>query len=202
MRSNRFLDYWCANMCFAWDLSHGTQWPGFRYSEAERALMRRIAERVSFGQFMAFVGFSSLLFMAVAAALVVFAMLPVLQWFWPEASRLPAAGFFGLLAATAALAIGPAMLVVLPAGAWLADTATGRQAGATDVEQAALTAKVRRQFLRMALVLGGLFVPAALLWSTLDAELRVNVLTALRSVFVASIVLSVGALVLARRSQR
>jgi hypothetical protein len=208
MREGRFLDYWSANMCFAWELSHGAQWPGFRYSDGERALMRERAERISRGQFRAFMATATILFIVAAGLLVGLGMVPLLGWFWPDPARMPAAGFFGIMAAVIALAIGPVFLAVLRASAWLADRMArggAAPAPATDEHAAlsavALSAKVRWQFLRMALVLGGLFVPGVLLWSTLNADLRAGIVWSLNAAYALVMALSILGLVARRRKQ-
>jgi hypothetical protein len=203
MRSSRFLDYWAANMCFTWALTQGAQWPGFRYTEPERATMRALAERASGGRYWLFVGIATVLFIAAAALLVVFAMLPLMTWFWPDAARTPAAGFFGVLAALIALCLGPVFLLVIHASAWLADLVLGRgETAEVPGDHRALLAKVRWQFIRFALVLGGLFVPAALIWSTLNAELRKGILWTLQAVYVLVMAISIFALIAARRARR
>jgi hypothetical protein len=204
MNGARFLDYWSANMCFAWALSHDTQWPGFRYQEAERALMRRRADRVGSGRFRAFMIWATVLFIVAAALLVGLVMMPLLIWFWPDPARTPAAGFFGIMAAVIALAIGPVFLVVLRASAWLAERG-GRNAGAAPPltsEETALLAKVRWQFFRMALVLGGLFVPGVLIWSTLNADLRAGIVWTLNTGYAVVMLVSIGGLVARGRKRR
>jgi CheY-like chemotaxis protein len=110
MAAGRFLDYWAKNMCFTLAMTQGAQWPGFRYSDDERALMRERAASVSRGRFVAFTAWTTFLFIAAAGLLVGFGLVPLLSWFWPDASRLPAAGFFGVLAA--AIALSPAAIVL------------------------------------------------------------------------------------------
>jgi hypothetical protein len=201
MKSSRFLDYWSANMCFAWALTQNAQWPGFRYTEAERETMRALGARVA-GRFWLFMGIATVLFIAAAALLVVFAMLPLMHWFWPDAARTPAAGFFGLLAAVIVLAIGPVFLLVLRISAWATDLMSRSETGAPTPDQSALIAKVNWQFLRMSLVLGGLFVPGALIWSTLNAQLRSGILWTLQAVYVLVMAISIFTLVAARRARR
>jgi hypothetical protein len=202
MGGERFLDYWGANMRFAWAMTQGAQWPGFRYSDIERDLLRERAARIGTGRFWAFMAWVTALFILGAGLLVGFVMVPLLGWFWPDAARTPAAGFFGILAAIIALSIGPVFLGALRAGAWLADGFGRARPGAdrpATAANAALIAKVRWQFLRMALVLGGLFVPAALIWSTLNAELRAGIVWTLEVVYVLVMLASIGGLVANRR---
>ncbi|MFO0989233.1 MAG: hypothetical protein U1F37_18035 [Alphaproteobacteria bacterium] len=203
MRANRILDYWAANMRLTWALTQGAQWPGFRYTPEERETMAALGAGVGSGRYWLFSLVTAMLFIAGAALVIVFGMLPLLQWFWPDAARMPAAGFFGLLAAAIALCIGPLMLLSLSAGVRLTDLFMG--AGpprATLPGEAALLAKVRWQFIRMALVLGGLFVPGALIWSTLTAEVRGGILWILQAAYALVMIASIIGLVAGRRARR
>ncbi len=203
MRSNRVLDYWAANMRVAWGMSQGPQWPGFRYTPAERETMAALGAGFGSGRYWVFSLVMATIFIAGAALIIVFGMLPVLQWFWPDAARMPAAGFFGLLAAAIALCIGPLMLLALRASVWLTDLLVGAGPPRAPLPgEAALLSKVRWQFIRMALVMGGLFVPGALIWSTLAAEVRGGILWTLQAVYALVMIGSIVGLVAGRRARR
>ena len=203
MRANRILDYWAANMRLTWALTQGAQWPGFRYTPAEKETMAVLGAGIGGGRYWLFSLVTAALFIAGAALIVVFGMLPLMRWFWPDAARMPAVGFFGLLAAAIALSIGPLMLLALRAGAGLTDILMGAGSPRAAMPgEAALLAKVRWQFVRMALVLGGLFVPGALIWSTLTAGLRSGILWTLQAVYALVMIGSIVGLVAGRRARR
>src|SRR5258707_15002568 len=95
MTARGCLPFWAANMLHVRD--KGLDWFGFRYGPDEWARFETLAASVSEGRYRAFLFVNAALFIAVAAALVGFVMVPVLTLLSPDPAQLPATAFFGVL---------------------------------------------------------------------------------------------------------
>lgn len=84
----------------------GSQWPGFYYEEDEIKQLDALAEQVGPGEFGRFLLLNSLVFIALAALVLVALFLPTLKAMYPDLSQMQAGPFFGLLGLVVALAVG------------------------------------------------------------------------------------------------
>ncbi len=168
-RAERFLRYWSVNMGIAWESGY-TWWPGFSYTEAERARMTELTRDLPGGAMVRYFLYAVIgTLLAAAIAVVVMVGAPIML-LYPDPSKLSPLVFVGLMASVIALILGVGMPLILMAAGWAADRWGGGRPAAGALGDTALYAKVRWQFQRMGLVLAGLFIPGTLLFIAFNID--------------------------------
>ena len=165
------LPYWSLNITRSWNAGL-TWWPGFQYDEAERLIMRGLAERVH-DRFWLFALWATVFFVPLAAAGIFVGLLPLLAKLYPFAAYMSPVVFMLMAASLVALLYGVGMPLALAAAALLTDAILPRAnvgAPLSDNERHVL-AKLRMQTLRLALVALAIFLPLTLLAILFDVAL-------------------------------
>lgn len=165
------LPYWSLNITRSWNAGL-TWWPGFQYDEAERLIMRGLAERVH-GRFWLFALAATLLFVPLAASSIFAGLLPLLARLYPFAAYMSPIVFMAMTATLFALLYGVGMPLCLAAAALLTDAILPRAnvgAPLSDNERHVL-AKLRGQTMRLALVGLAILAPLTLLAILFDVAL-------------------------------
>ena len=165
------LPYWSLNITRSWNFGI-RWWPGFAYDEAERLIMRGLAERVH-GRFWLFAIWATLLFMVFLIAGLFGAMLPILAKLYPFAAYMSPIVFMLMALTMGVLLYGVGMPASLAAAALLTDAILPRaNSGAplSDNERHVL-GRLRIQTLRLALVTVAICLPATLLAVSFDVAL-------------------------------
>jgi hypothetical protein len=191
------LRYWAVNMSMA-RASGQTYVPGFGYNAVEWERLETIAATVPRAAVFVWLAAAVVLYLVGAAVLVGFDLLVVASRLWPSPATAPEWGFFLLLASTGLVALSVLMPLSIAGGGWLADHVTGTRPPRGDEDDAALEAKVRHQFCRVAAVAAALMVPAALVFSWLGPTADV-IVAWLR---ILSIVMALGTALFAALSRR
>lgn len=168
---DRILPYWSANMATLWDMGM-SWWPGFNYTAEEQALMRSQAQRV--GGRGAIYGFAvAVLFIAGLGVIVPAALLPLLNWLYPDFTQIGGLVFAVLLATVAAFSLGLWLPLAMALAARAVDLLLGRpRDGAWGAAEQALAQRVRWQLQRMALIMSGLLVPGIMAFIIFDIDTR------------------------------
>jgi hypothetical protein len=164
----RLLRFWGANMTMAFQVSDW--WPGFSYSERERARLAALAETVPPRAVALWIyALAPAIFILIAAAAVVGLMLPALTLLAPNPADLKPLPFAIVLAAVAAVSITLGLPAAMALGGRIAVWWTGDAVAVTaEPGDAALYARFRQQLWRYAIVSCGLFVPGCWLWIVFD----------------------------------
>jgi hypothetical protein len=159
----RFLRYWSLNMKLARAVGQGS-FPGFAYEAEERARMDALAAGAHASAVLLWLAAAAATYVLIAlvAMAVVFGTALATVW----RSSLPEAQFFAAMLLVLVAMIGLGLPLSIGAGGWIAD-AVWRARPDQAPGDTQLFAKVRRQFLRIAIVTGGLFVAASLGWGAL-----------------------------------
>lgn len=173
------LPYWSLNITRSWNVGI-KWWPGFAYDEAERLIMRGLAERVH-GRYWLFGLWVTVLFLPLAAGGIFGVILLLLAKLYPFAAYMSPIVFMLMLATLGAVLYGVGMPVALAAAALLTDAILPRAntgAPLSDNERHVL-AKLRVQTLRLALIALAVFVPLTLLAILFDVALLGGITTRL-----------------------
>ena len=161
--SERFLRYWSANMGIAWE-SGSTSWPGFNYTEAERARMVQLTDPLPGSALMTFMGVTVAGFIVFAGIAVVTIMLPAVMLLYPDPSKLEVLPFVLIMASVIAVCLGIGLPLLIMTGGWAGDQWGGGVPAVAQPGDDALYAKVRWQFIRITIVVIGIFIPLSLLF--------------------------------------
>ena len=152
--------YWSVNMTLAF--KSGSYWPGFGYTEEEKAEMAFLSRNCSFGQFLAWAFIVALIVMPIVAVVII----PGIYVMSSQAgATLPGSVFF--LSQGAAIVV--CFTVGLPVAMLLASALVGRlnKIPDSDLPDRATTArffhKMWFQLTRMAIVMMAILVPAWIL---------------------------------------
>jgi hypothetical protein len=162
------LAFWAKNMTAIGDA--GMQWPGFSYTDSERARMAQLARSVSGAAFGKFLLINTVVFIALAAAGVVGIMLPLLTLLFPDPAATKPIYFVLLLAATALLIIGIGLPLSMRIAAALSSDAGLRASLVAEPGDADLARKVSFQINRITVIVCGVFVPGTMLWITFNIQ--------------------------------
>jgi hypothetical protein len=139
-------------------------WPGFSYTEAEWTRMVPLADAVAPFDAGRFKVVNAVVFIALAAVVMVGGFLPLATMLFPVAAETPALPFVALLAAVCFLTIGLGLPVsMLVAAPLSAGTATRERLAALSYD-AELWSKVAFQMRRIILIMCGFLVPGVLLF--------------------------------------
>jgi hypothetical protein len=167
----RFLRYWSLNVVLA--RSSGYRYLlGFPYTETEQRRIDTIGRSIPNSAVLVWLSAAVAIFIALALAGVVGIMVPALTLLWPDPAKMPGLGFASVMALIMILALGFGMPIAIAFGGAVAD----RLADVTPPEwapgDAALYAKIRSQFLRLAAIFSIAFIPGLLIYISLgiDAE--------------------------------
>ena len=93
------LAFWARNMTAVSD--GGMKWPGFSYTDAEWTRLRALAQAVPAAAFGKFITWTTVIFLAVAAAGIVGVFVPLLMLLFPDPAKMAGWQFACLLAACA-----------------------------------------------------------------------------------------------------
>jgi hypothetical protein len=147
----------------------GMSWPGFAYTDAEWKQMAALAEVVESGITFRFKMVNAIVFIALAAVLIVGGFLPLLTALYPNPADTRPLPFALLLAATALLALGIGLPLSMRVAAWLVAGGLRSRLAATP-ETTALWSKVSWQIRRIVVLMCGALVPGMLLWIAFDIK--------------------------------
>jgi hypothetical protein len=149
-----FLPFWAANMIRA--RGAGLDWFGFRYDGEEWARLETLSGCITAGMFGAFLFVNAVLFIIFAAVLVVGVMMPVLTALSPDPALLSPVAFLAVLAVVilASFALGLPLSMTLAAR--FVARRSGVRLGALASADVRLAAVVRRQILRMILIVAAI----------------------------------------------
>jgi hypothetical protein len=161
----RFLRYWSLNMKLARRTGQDA-FPGFSYDANEQARMDALATGASASAIMLWLAAVVAAYLLVAIVAVGGVIGTALVTVWRNIKDVPEAEIFTAIALMLVMMIGLGMPLSIGAGGWIADAAW-RALPAQSPGDVQLFAKVKRQFRRMALVTGVLFVAAAFGWGVL-----------------------------------
>lgn len=164
----RLLRYWGLNMGIAMEMSGGATWPMFRYSKAEQARFVSITDRLPGKAMWVFFAVTVVVFLVMAALAVVLILLPILTLIAPNPADLTPLPFVLTMALVILVAFGVGFPLSLAVGARLGDSWGGGRPAAAEPGDRDLYAKIRRQFLRFALIAGAVFIPGCLLFIIFD----------------------------------
>ncbi len=162
------LAFWGMNMNVA--TSGKNNWPGFRYTPPEWARLQKLSKAVDGLAFVKFVLIAAMVFIVLAACVVVGLFVPTLLALYPNPADLQPLPFVLLLAATALLAIGVGLPVALRIGAWMSANEAMKARLHEEAGDAALAAKAAHQITRMTVIMCGLLVPGTLLWIAFNIQ--------------------------------
>lgn len=166
----RLLRYWGLNMGIAMEMSGGATWPMFRYSKAEQARFVSITDQLPGKAMWVFFAVTVVVFLAMAALAVVLILLPILTLIAPNPADLTPLPFVLTMALVILVSFGLGFPLSLAVGARLGDAWGGGKPAAAEPGDGDLYAKIRRQFLRFALIAGAVFIPGCLLWIIFDIK--------------------------------
>jgi hypothetical protein len=144
-----FLPFWAANMIRA--RGAGLDWFGFRYKNEEWVRLEALAKAVSATMFGAFLFLNAVLFIAIAAVLMVGFFVPVLDALSPDPSRLSPVAFLAVLGFVILVAFAVGLPLSMTLSARLVAWRAGIVLGTLTTEDERLAALVRWQILRMIL---------------------------------------------------
>ena len=168
---NRFLRYWSLNVVLA--KSSGYRYLlGFPYNEAEQRRIETIGGSIPGRAVIIWLSAAVVIFIALALAGVIGLMVPALTLLWPDPAKMPGLGFASVMALIMILALGFGMPISIALGGAVADRLADVAAPAWEPGDAALYAKIRSQFLRLAAIFSIAFIPGLLIYISLgvDAE--------------------------------
>ena len=111
------LRYWSVLVGISYELGSG--WPGYRYTDSERADLAKLNQEMPGKQLWAFLGLNTLLSLAIAAVLVVLGMLPGLHLIAPKLEDLQFGPFAVLLGSLCVLMVSVGMPAAMGATAVL-----------------------------------------------------------------------------------
>jgi hypothetical protein len=153
----RFLRYWSINMWLA--QSTGGSFPGFSYTEAETRRIKALAEAASRIAVIVWLAATVVIYIALAGVLMagLFSLLSVI---WPNPANVSEGGFFGAMIFAVAGMVALGLPLSIGLGGWVADLISGAPSPPEPAD-AALAAKVGRQFRRMGLFLAAFMGLAA-----------------------------------------
>ena len=167
-RQGRFLRYWALNICAA--RRSGTATPGFSYEDAEWDRLFAIARTVSGSSIGVWLAATAFGYIALAALVMIGVLAPLLSLLWPDSAKMPASGFFALLALTGVTLVAVGLPASLAWGGALGDRLAGTPDLATEPGDTALLRKIRRQFWRVASFAALSVIPISLLMTALGTE--------------------------------
>lgn len=160
------LAFWGRNMTAVSEAR--MRWPGFSYTDDEWTRMRALAGAISVAAFAKFISWTTVVFIAVAAAAIVGVFLPLVMLLFPDMAQTPPWKFAALLATVALLCLTLGLSLSMNLAArWSADDETRASLRAAPGDDA-LAAKVRWQINRMALLMCGALVPGIVIWVAYD----------------------------------
>jgi hypothetical protein len=163
----RFLRYWSVNMAMVWAGGWGADaFPGFGYTETEQARMQALASQTTAAAIWVWMAAAVLIYIALAAAGMGAAMWAAFSLLWPNPDKVSEPGLLGLIVLVLVVMVGFGMPLSIGVGGALADGLNNHPTD-DDPGDAALAAKITRQFRRMALVLAVLVAVAAPVWAWL-----------------------------------
>jgi hypothetical protein len=168
---NRFLRYWSLNVI----LARSSGYPrlmGFPYTDAEQLRIEAIAGTIPSRAVLTWLSATVVIFILLAIAGVVGIMDPALTLLWPDPATMPGLGFAAVMALILTLALGFGMPLSIAFGGAIADRLADVTVPAPEPDDAALYAKVRSQFLRLAAIFSIAFIPGMMIYISLgvDAE--------------------------------
>jgi hypothetical protein len=158
----RFLRYWSLNITLALRSGQSVL-PGFSYDGAETSRMAELAAGATRPVIFVWLGAVTLTYLLVAIAAVGAVIGTALATIWRNAARVSEPQIYAAIALMLVVMIGAAMPLSIAIGGAVADT-LWRTRPAEASGDAALYAKVVRQFRRLGLVTGVLAVVAAIGW--------------------------------------
>lgn len=159
----RFLRYWSVNIWLA--QSTGWSFPGFSYTDDETARIKALAGAASRTAVIVWLAATVVIYMLIAGVLMG-ALFWVLSIIWPNPADVSEIGFFGALIFALAGMIALGMPLSITLGGWAADLLSSAPPPPAPGD-AALAAKVGRQFRRIGLILSVLVAVAAVVWGFL-----------------------------------
>ena len=166
----RLLRYWGLNMGIAMEMSGGATWPMFRYCKAEQARFISITDDLPGKAMWVFFAATVVVFLVMAALAVVLILLPILALVAPNPADLTPLPFVLAMALVIIVSLALSFPLSLAIGARLGDAWGGGTCAAAEPGDHDLYAKIRRQFLRFALIAGAVFVPGCLLFILFDID--------------------------------
>ena len=166
----RFLRYWSANMGVAFAESGGAPWLGFGYAEPEMLRMRQLAAALPGTATSIFFAVTVVAYIVLAALGIVLFMMPVLDWLYPDPSKLQPLVMVLILAVIAFFTLGFGLPLSMKLGAWLGDHFGGGTAATPAPGDAKLVEKVRFQLWRMIVIMVGTFIPGCMLFILYDIQ--------------------------------
>jgi hypothetical protein len=194
-RERRFLKYWALNMSLA--SSNGMPAPGFSYDSAEWRRLLTIARSVPGAATTIWLAVTVVVYLALAAMGMIGAG-AIISLLWPDPASVPETGFFALLGMVIMLLLGLGMPLSLGLGGAAGDRFVAAPFVEEDPADAALVAKIRRQFRRIGAIAAMTVVPIALFMTALGSKAE-WVPTILNAVAAASALLGLIASWLERR---
>jgi hypothetical protein len=156
------LAFWAEIMTSIKDAS--MSWPGFSYTDAEWARMEPLADAVAPFDAGRFKVVNAVVFIALAAVVMMGGFLPLATVLFPVAAETPALPLVALLAAVCFLTIGLGLPVSMLVAAPLSAGAATRERLAGLAYDAELWSKVAFQMRRIILIMCGFLVPGVLLF--------------------------------------
>jgi hypothetical protein len=158
----RFLRYWSLNITLARSMGQ-SQFPGFSYTDDEWSRMEVLSTGLTAAGIWLWLGVVVLSYL-IAAALAVSGVLgTAVSTIWRAHPNIPETQFFAAMALIIVMLIGIGMPFSIAFGGLVADP-LWRNKPVEAPGDAALHAKVSRQFRNMGLVTGGLVLAIAALW--------------------------------------
>jgi len=157
-------------MGIAMETSGGATWPMFRYSKPEQARFKSITDQLPGKAMWVFFAVTVVVFLVMAGLAIVLVLLPILTLVAPNPADLTPLPFVLAMALVFLVAFGVGFPLSLAVGAWLGDSWGGGKPAAAEPGDRELYAKIRRQFLRFALIAGAVFIPGCLLFILLDLD--------------------------------
>jgi hypothetical protein len=168
-RDHRFLRYYAKGLLQLGPA--GRDWPGFRYTSEEWPRLELYGNSVGDGASAIALTSGALIFILIAAVVIVGFFIPAMTLLYPDPSKTSALVFLSCLFAAALLTIGIGYPIALNAGGYFGDKYGGdKPLEMTDADRA-LAAKVRSQIWRMTGILCFIGVPASLMLVIYDIDL-------------------------------
>jgi len=168
---NRFLRYWSLNVILAKSSGY-RRILGFPYSDAEQRRIETIGGAIPSRAVLTWLSATVLIFILLVLAGVVGLMVPAITLLWPDPAKMPGLGFAAVMALVLTLALGFGLPISIGFGGAIADRLAGVSAPVPEPGDAALYAKIRSQFLRLAAIFSIAVIPGMLIFISLgvDAE--------------------------------
>jgi hypothetical protein len=169
----------------------GMSWPGFSYTDEEWARLEPLADAVAPFDAGRFKVVNAIVFIALAAAVMMGGFLPLASALFPVPAETPALPFVALLAAMCFLIIGLGLPVSMGIAAPFSAGAGTRGNLSALAYDAGLWAKVAFQMRRITLIMCGFLVPGVLLFIAYNID-GGPIITALKWISWAALLVSAG----------